>query len=198
MPGFRRQPARICLPPSRGTKHRGPPGEELEHSNDGDTRNVSGYRRRVFRIGFARYLSAARPLAYAPFRLSLPLDVLDLPRKSQAPAVPTYPAAAVAGLRASSHGACLRGARSQPRYKVRRVDGYRQHETDRGEHVGGNPRRYAREGSERNNGDDAEQVRKRVVNRPDAAFRNSIVPSVIRQCHWRNPSGLSCPSPRSR
>ncbi len=164
----------------------------------GDTLSISGIAVGPFRIGFARCLSAARPLAYAPLGLRLPLDVLDLPRKPQAPAVPTGPAAAVAGLRASGRGAWLRRARAQSRYKVRRVDGYRQHEADRREHVGGNARRYARKGSERNNGDNANHVRKRVGKRPDAVFRNSIISFVVRQCHGRNPSGLSCPSPRSR
>ncbi|TWA56610.1 hypothetical protein FB008_101137 [Sinorhizobium medicae] len=198
MPDFRQPAARICLPPPRN---------EAPRASDEKSWSIQSSRRYPERFGVSpsgvqdrlcAVLSAARPLAYAPLGLRLPLDVLDLPRKSQAPAVPTGPAAAVAGLRASSRGAWLRRARSQSRYKVRRVDGYRQHEADRREHVGGNSRRYARKGSEGNNGDNANHVCKRVGNCPDADFRNSIISFVVRQCHGRNPSGLSCPLPRSR
>ncbi len=129
----RRDPPSAALPVRRGLR-----GEELEHSIvSAIPLAFPGIAVGPFRIGFARCLSAARPLAYAPLGLRLPLDVLDLPRKPQAPAVPTGPAAAVAGLRASGRGAWLRRARAQSRYKVRRVDGYRQHEADRREHVGG-------------------------------------------------------------
>lgn len=145
---------------------------------------------RLGSISAAAAVGRASPCGGGDIRPSRSSRQAAFALQCQAPTVSPGLPASGGRFRAANRGVPSCGARLQSRCNFCKNQDH-QHETDGREHVWGNACRYARENGDRHGDDNADQVRQRVGERPETGFRDSVVPSVIRQCHGRDPS-LSC------